>query len=757
MIGRDMKKWLKITLILLSMLVGLLLLVSFLAPPVAKSYVNHHGKELIGRTIEVHKIRLNVLAGRVRIYDLKVYEEDDTIAFFTLDTLDVAVKLYKLLGHDLHVKHITLAEPNVRIVQEGSRFNFSSIIDHFATDEEEPDQDTTPSDWTLGFYNIRLSHGAVRYQDISRDGEWDLRNLNLKVPGVYFDGSQNTDAGLALQLADGGVLRTDASLNMDDNRFSVKLDLSRFAVSNARSYLTDFMKVGRTDGLLDAHINVKGTLDDILAMDIGGTLALSQVDIRDAQQEVVLQLGNLAMAVNRINIASNIFDIKSVTLDGLVSRFALYENGSNFSQLFASEEHSEAEEITEENEKQSENDEPDSTSAAASEQKPFVLKVGHLAVNGGKFTFSDHTLAMPFSFPVEDIKLNADNISTSGENQARFFARLPKGGMAMLNWKGKIADWKEYQKLSLTIKNLHLQDLSPYSLAFLGHPFTNGTFSFTSENTIRNSMLNGNNKLDLFNPEVGAKDKSVKPQVNVPLRAALYVLKDKDNKVEFEVPVKGNIDSPEFSYMKIVWKTLGNLLVKVATSPIRMVSQNLGHGDGLEYIAFNPQQIDFTSEQYDALGRLVEVAEYDSSIVIILEPQLDLRSAAQAQSLFNLKKDYYLAANPDKADAGHLELIDYSNIEAISLKDGGFLAYLMEQGYTDSRTVSERKVRQVAEERYPLEQSCEEVRQNVERRNFFLNKYFVDQMQVTATQLRILPLVEDAKDCGYVISSELKE
>ena len=193
-----MKKWLKITLIIVASILLLLVIVLSVAPHIAKGYVNRHGKELIGREIRVEKLRLNALSGRVRIYDLTVFEDDGTTAFFSFDTLDVSVKLRKLLANELYVRHITLAEPRVRVIQDGDRFNFSSIIDHFASDDDETDDDTTSSNWRFGFYKIRLSEGEIYYADPKLGGEWDLKNLNIKVPGVYFDGSENTDAGLAL-------------------------------------------------------------------------------------------------------------------------------------------------------------------------------------------------------------------------------------------------------------------------------------------------------------------------------------------------------------------------------------------------------------------------------------------------------------------------------------------------------------------------------------------------------------------------------
>lgn len=46
------------------------------------------------------------------------------------------------------------------------------------------------------------------------------------------------------------------------------------------------------------------------------------------------------------------------------------------------------------------------------------------------------------------------------------------------------------------------------------------------------------------------KRKELKPEMNIPLKLGLYVLRDKKGHVKMDLPVGGNLDSPEFSYRK---------------------------------------------------------------------------------------------------------------------------------------------------------------------------------------------------------------
>lgn len=623
----NMKKVLKIIGIVILSLFAIIILATLLISPIATSYVNKKGQNLIGRDLHVDKLKVNIYNGHVAIHNLKVYEEDGKDEFAGFDTLDVQARLLKLIGHKVYLSHITLAGLNVNVLQNGDKFNFTSLLDHFASEEEAPEEtpDTTQSDWKLYFYNIRLSHGHVYYADQQRGCDWTLKDLNLKVPGFCIGGDDPTDAGLSIELAEGGVITTDAHYDVATNDFNATVSLDRLALENARAYATEFMKIGDIEGYLDAHIHAQGNLSHIMDMDIDGDVELSQIDIKSDTYQPVLALNNLAVEVSEINLENQLYHIKSVRIDGLKGRFDRYEDGNNFSRLFTVEKKAESPDTLQQEAK---------TDTAKTEERPMDLKVESFSFTHGQFAYNDHTLPDPFEFPVTNIDIQAENLTLSGRNSARIKALLPHGGNALIKWEGNIDDIKEYQSLTLNIRNLQLADLSPYTVAYLGSPFEEGVFSFVSSNNIRDSKLEGQNHLDIYKPTVGAKRKDVDAQINIPLKAALYVLKNKDDQVQIDLPISGNLDNPEFKYMKAVWKTLGNLLVKVATEPFRMAGDLMGiNKEDESFIAFDPMQQDITSEQYYNLERYANAVLQTPSLILNLEQQIAAGSDSTLLSL----------------------------------------------------------------------------------------------------------------------------
>ncbi|MCQ2274657.1 MAG: DUF748 domain-containing protein [Bacteroidales bacterium] len=613
-----MNKPLKITLIVLGSIIGFVLLlfvaITLLGGSIAKNYVNNHAQDLIGRQANIEHVGINLFTGHVAVNGLSVMEDDGTTKFAGFDTLDIGVSLLRMLGHTVYVRHITLAGLDVNVEQEGSRFNFSSILDHFASDstEVEEEQDTTPSAWVISLHNIRLANGSARYTDKQKQSRWGFNDLNLIVPDFALGGSDNTDAGLTLALADGGKLNIDAKYNAESNDFEASLDLDNFALNQVKAYVTDMARVDEIQGRLELKATAKGNVSQIMDMEIEAQAAIDDVDVIDEAKNSVLALQHLAVDVNKVVLSQNLFDINSVTLSGLSAKYETFADSTNTLSRFMKPSNESA---------VAEPTPADTTQQTAEASKPMQLRVGHVDLSNINVTYADYTMPDKFVFPLTNIRIQADELTTTGNNNARVFASLPSGGAAIIDWSGNLSEWKSNQSLRLNIKNLHLSDLSPYMVAYFGMPFAEGIFSFTSYNTIRNSQLNGQNRVDIYKPTMGEKRKDVKAKLHLPVKAALYILKDKDEKVILDVPIAGNIDNPEFNYMKLVWKTLGNLVVKVATSPFRSLGNMFGGKSDELFINIDPNEDDFTSEQFYQIDKVADLTKSDENYHLNLELQ----------------------------------------------------------------------------------------------------------------------------------------
>lgn len=612
-----MKKGLKITLIVLGSLVGfillVLLLVSLLAGPIAKSYVNGHGEELVGRRMSVEKVGLNLFSGHLSINGLDIYEEDKTTSFAGFDTLDVSLRLLALMAKEVYVNHITLAGLHLNAEQNGSTFNFTSMLDHFKSDDTlSTPKDTTPSEWIVNLHQIHLRNGNLSYTDVPRGSHWGLNHLDLLVPDFCIGGKQNTNGGLSLMLSEGGSLNADLGYDPESNDFTLRLALDQFLLEQVQPYLTDMTNIEHLGGRLNVHADVVGNLDVISQMTIKGDVSVEDLDVIDNNGRSVAGIGNLSLLINNVNLGENRYDIQYLVIDGLTTEYHVYDGHNTVSDLLKPAKPAVADTA-------SKAAEPKTAEPA----KPMNFTLAQFELKNSNLTYADHTLPEDFVFPVKNINITSTNMSMTGDNNANLRASLPGGAHAMIRWHGNISDWKKNQSIDIRIKNLHLTEFNPYMLAYLGQPFKDGTFSFVSSNRINNSELQGKNQVDIYKATIDKRRKDVDAKMRLPLKAALYILKDKDEKIILDVPISGNIDKPEFNYMKLVWKTLGNLIVKVATSPFRGSSDGLqDDGNGGMILPIDVATPDFTSEQFYNIDRIADMAIQDETMSLSFEQQV---------------------------------------------------------------------------------------------------------------------------------------
>lgn len=259
-----MKKIIKILLWIVGIIVALVLLVSLLAGPIAKGYINGHGEELTGRKVSVDHVGINLFSGSVNVRGLAMYEDDGVEVFAGFDTLDVRAYLLQIPFKTVNLRHIILAGLHANIVQDGQHFNFASLVDHFSSDDSTAEKDTTPSEWLMKFYNIRISHASLNYDDIRNHKGIHLPDVNLRVPGFVLGGDEGSEGGLNIGFDKGGSLNVDANYDTKENLFHVDVNIDDFEVKNLDSYLADMLVYENLEGKLNAHLTADGSVQCII-------------------------------------------------------------------------------------------------------------------------------------------------------------------------------------------------------------------------------------------------------------------------------------------------------------------------------------------------------------------------------------------------------------------------------------------------------------------------------------------------------------
>ena len=439
------------------------------------------------------------------------------------------------------------------------------------------------------------------------------------------------------------------------SEFDIGLKLKDMTLAGMLPYFRQSLDIGGVAGRLSADIRLRGDTEHLLSLRTEGTASLAGFSLVDMQQRPVAGVDTLGVQLAEGDLGKMRFRFDRLYVGGFSLLTELTPGGDNLSALIKPS--------------------PETPAAPTAPEEPApktvsgpgpTLQIADLEIAGGRVTLRDLTMERPFEYAVTDIRMRSRGFDPSKRNRLEIDARMQRTGQAKLRWEGTLDDMNN-QNITLWLSNLDLRDFSPYCEHFTAYPLTRGNLTFRSQNVIRNRYLDGTNHLDVFEPRVDKKRKDLKPEMNIPLKLGLYVLKDKTGHVKMDLPVGGDLDSPEFSYRKIVLKAIGNVLLKVVTAPFSFLS---GSRDNLEYIPLDAAQYAFTSEQYASFDQIAQLLKEKPEMQVALTQRINLSRALPAQAANVLRLAYHnsLAAADPAGQRPRLSMLEYEKLQQTDIR-----------------------------------------------------------------------------------------
>ncbi|OQW89104.1 MAG: hypothetical protein BWK72_03825 [Rhodoferax ferrireducens] len=228
-----------------------------------------------------------------------------------------------------------------------------------------------------------------------------------------------------------------------------------------------------------------------------------------------------------------------------------------------------------------------SASAPASTALAPVVRFGPISLLGGHINFTDRFIKPNYSADLTELvgKLSAFSSQTAaGEIQlADLELRGRAEGSATLEVLGKINPLVQPIALDIQgkVRDLELAPLSTYSARYAGYGIERGKLSVDVAYKVQpDGQLAANNKLVLNQLKFGDKDPNA--TTSLPVKLAVALLADRNGVIDIDLPISGSLNDPQFRLMPIIFKIIGNLIVKAITAPFSLLASALGVGGGDE-------------------------------------------------------------------------------------------------------------------------------------------------------------------------------
>ena len=190
---------------------------------------------------------------------------------------------------------------------------------------------------------------------------------------------------------------------------------------------------------------------------------------------------------------------------------------------------------------------------------PFVYRINQLSLtNDSRLQFTDNSITPSFILLARPLDLQVTNIDSTLEQQGNLKLASSLNRFSNLSIQGDLhvlAPGKNTQ-LDVTLESFDLPSLSGYSAKFGNFNIKRGILNAESQVRIEQKKLHIDNQISINN---FALENLLQQQqqneelghVGMPLNQALVLLRNKDGDVKFNLPVRGDLDKPDFSFRDI--------------------------------------------------------------------------------------------------------------------------------------------------------------------------------------------------------------
>ena len=560
-----MKKAFKIIFFfVLPILIALIIIVLVALPPVAKNYINKHGKEYTGRKLSVNQIRINYFTSTLNVIGFKMFEADEQSTFVAFDSLTININLMRLFSSELNIEKFRIVKPEATITRHDSVFNFDDITAFF---NSKPKADTIakPSGpFKFVLKNFSLDGGKLTFTDKGVNYTNVMTNLGFKIPYVSYNREQISEAGLKFYFENGGFLESMAGYNQKFGAYNADFTVNNLDLEPFLPYMKPYFRFSNYEGKIGGKFHIQGNINQIDSVLVRGDANVADFVIKDPSNRKVLGAtkGNVTMTDSYP--MKSVYNFDKITLTEPYLFFEMKDSSNNFLTYMV-----------------------DTVSSAGSGSEPsqFYYRVNHFKIENGIVDFRDNSYGDPFDYHLDNIALRVDTVSSVNKWVTAYStARLNKRGKLKAELGINPSDPYEL-KVNYVITNFQLTDLNIISRYYVGFPFLTGNMYYEGKTVITARQLTSENKLIVRNAKLGEKSKGL---MNIPLKLALYLLKDVHGDIILDLPVSGDLNDPKTKIGKLVWPVFKNFIVKIVSSPFRALSGLMGvNPDEIKGIEFN--------------------------------------------------------------------------------------------------------------------------------------------------------------------------
>jgi hypothetical protein len=597
---------------------GVIVLILALLPTIIKNYAVNNSAELVGRKIEIGKLKYNYFSSTLEVHDFKMLEQNERDNFTTFDTLIINLAPYRLISNEKVIEQFYIGGLMVKTVMKDSTFNFDDLIAFHATETDS----VAESEADLFKYeisNIELNKANFFFNNENVNKETHIEDFSFLIPFIGWNQEEKSNADIKFNFKRGGYFESILNINPVSGDFDAHFIIDQLYLDDFLNYVKPYAEINSFYGVLNSKIDVFGNTNEAINSIISGEVTINDFKMTDLNDKEFLSAKYIQSNLEKIDYANSNYVIKSLDISDSYAFFELDSVTNNFFEIFKL-------------------NAPDSTTVvldsipndnAAVETISYAIN--KLSVNNGVLDYTDNLTGEPFKYHLSHIEIDSDSINSTTD-------WLDINATMLLNNRGTLKaelgiNPNNYANstLDISIEKFLLPDLNMYTNYYMGHSILEGDMYYYSQSKIVDGNITSENRLLVKNASL----ENVKGGLyDLPLKFAFFLLTDKNGDVNLELPVRGNMNDPDYDVRKIIWQTFKNVIGKTVASPVNFLVGLVG-GDPkeLEEIQFTFQDTIPSDKHYKQFDKLLKLEQQKPDLQIEFNYYVDKNLQREALAM----------------------------------------------------------------------------------------------------------------------------
>jgi len=595
---------------------------------------------------------LLTLSGETRLKDFEIGIKRPQEDFLKIPMLTIRDISIDLATQKIEISAITAGKGTVVISRSNEgQLNAASVMTSQSTTREAPPKTKQPSPqtpsapWTLALKSLVIDGYTVKIKDESLAEPFGITidDINCKAGNISTAKDAAGTLSLSMRVERKGNASVEGDLTLDPPAIDMAVNLKGIPLKPAQPFLAQRTQILLANGAItmNGRLNARQEETEGLKAAYKGTLQVNKLSLLvKTTAEELLTWDTLRLDGMDIRYAPLFVHIPEIALTHFFSRIIVNaDRTTNLQEVFKAP-------VPEEAAAAPSAPGPQPAAAAAdAQQEPAqqrTIRIDKITLQDGTINFTDESIRPRFSSNLLDIGGRISGLSTDENTTGEVELSGKYDRYAPLAITGKLNPLRDdlYLELKASFKDMDLTTGSPYSGRYTGYSIQKGKLSFQLEYFIEKNKLNAKNTIFLDQFTFG--DPVESPEATkLPVKLAVALLKDREGKIELDIPVSGDLKDPKFSVGGIILKVIVNLLVKAATSPFALLSAVFGGGEELGYADFDygsAALTDETKKKLDIIGKaLNDRPALKMDIVGHADPEKDREGLKQDHMMRKIK------------------------------------------------------------------------------------------------------------------------